>query len=199
MDPPGSNLAISRSPLSHGASCQNLDQVDQPVLRTFVVPSAHQTSADGRTGWFKSLQYVRRLSEPVPRNARGDAASRAACALCATMGDTFEEEVERSAEFNRCVRAVFRAWQREYLLSPTNECSARVDFALSSHLDTWAPYPCLIREDKLEPGSAGDPYMQCVRDYQILIQLLKENGQEKWLALGAPTLLVSLAGMYRRF
>ncbi|TEB20566.1 hypothetical protein FA13DRAFT_1717633 [Coprinellus micaceus] len=44
-----------KDPRSHGVSCQNLDQVDQPVLRTFVVPSAHQTSADGRTGWFKSL------------------------------------------------------------------------------------------------------------------------------------------------
>ena len=52
-------------------------------------------------------RYVQRLSESVPRDARGDAACRAAFALCAKMGDSFESELERSDAFNQCVEGVF--------------------------------------------------------------------------------------------
>jgi hypothetical protein len=41
--------------------------------------------------------------------------------------------------------------------------------------------------------------MQCARDYQVLIEWLKEQKEADWLAEGVPTFLMSVSGTYLCF
>ena len=54
-------------------------------------------------------------------------AMRAASSLCATMGDCFESEIERSRTFDLCVKGLFPEWKHGYELKCSMEsCTAKV-------------------------------------------------------------------------
>lgn len=125
---------------------------------------------------------------PLPDDEDTVAAESAAFLLCQKMGDVFNTEYDRQEVFSACVDGLLGEWQHHHRIRSVEEGrSARVDGYLR------VGDSATLRVDKLEPGEAGDPYMQIARSYQILVAHGKEQG---WITYkhGTPTFLLCVLG-----
>jgi len=105
--------------------------------------------------WRSSVNAARRLSRlsndvkmTFEESAETIPAARAAGSLVRTMGNAFEDEMDRTMAFNRCIGPVFASadWRTQVLVNPTSEqCSGHIDAAFQ--LDD-SMVAAILREDK---------------------------------------------------
>ncbi|KAF9481174.1 hypothetical protein BDN70DRAFT_558325 [Pholiota conissans] len=139
-------------------------------------------------------QFQERSAQPLPDYAND--ALRVAFTLCSEMGDSFANKKERSARFNDCVSDLFCGWDPQTTVQSKSEyASGEVDFTLKGHRGKDAICNLAIREDKLELGDDGDPYLQASRDYQLLIHSYEDKKNNflhtfNFLAIGAPMFII---------
>ena len=151
-------------------------------------------------------QFERDATIPFHLSADSEttSAARAASLLVHEMGNAFDDEMVddeevRSEAIERCLKPVF-----PYFWSKEIHCQAASQLIPNSHtIDIATSYRStsgsvtILRVDKDEPGSDGDPYMQISRGYHMFVEMLKDRGSDEdlnTLAHGAPTFLICFLG-----
>jgi len=133
---------------------------------------------------------------PFQQSPQTIAAARAADRLVRLMGSSFEDEMDRTKVFNQCIEPVFASKQWQLQVSVDREaerCSGSID-AFHAGNSTVAT---ILRQDKMELGHDGDPYMQVSRGYHMYVKTLedrKDYEARAALARGAPMFLLCVHG-----
>ena len=142
-------------------------------------------------------QFQRDVTMPFHPSPDSMPAAHAAKLLVLRMCDAFNNEGSRSSAFNECLRLLFTSdrWISQYWVSPEFEVSRSVIDA--AYLFGGEMIPFILREDKDEVGSSGDPSMQLARGYHMFVKTLRDR-KVPWalntLDHGAPTFLISVLG-----
>jgi hypothetical protein len=132
------------------------------------------------------LCFANELKKPL--TATDADALSAAWRLSSSMAKSYDgNEQERRDAFNRALDPFIpeESWLPEIVLGEMPGMSGRIDGAL---LDLDA-----LREDKGEPGSQGDPYMQIARGFQAFV-MWKQSQDSRHGKAGVAKFLVVLFG-----
>lgn len=138
---------------------------------------------------FREFQH--QATAPLPPTTDAAQAMSAAFDLCRTMPENFDEETDRSKAFDRCLEPIFQRslWRKEVPIKPDEE----VHGAIVDRIYALGGVILIIREDKVEPGTGHDVYMQVVRDYQLFVKESREQNSA-FFEQGAPVFLLCLLG-----
>ena len=146
-------------------------------------------------------QFERDATIPFHLSADSETIS-AACAasfLVHKMGESFVDEEARSVAIERCLNPIFPDfWSKETYYQAASQLipnSHTIEIATSYRSASGTV--TVLRVDKDELGSDGDPYMQISRGYHMFIEILKDRGSDNdlnTLSHGAPTFLICFFG-----
>lgn len=138
---------------------------------------------------FREFQH--QATAPLPATTDAAQAMSAAFDLCRTMPDNFAEETDRSKAFDKCLEPIFQRdlWRKQVPITPDEE----VHGAVVDRIYALDGVILIIREDKVEPGTGHDVYMQLVRDYQLFVKESREQ-DPTFFERGAPVFLLCLLG-----
>jgi hypothetical protein len=118
-------------------------------------------------------------------------ALKAAIRLCKAMANSYDSEQERRDAFNEVLDPFIprESWLPEIVLGNEPGMTGQIDGAL-------VDYP-LLREDKGEPGSDGDPYMQIARGFQAFVRWKESQNSPQGRPGFAKFLLILSGASYR--
>lgn len=134
------------------------------------------------------------LSTPLPNDLESSTSCVVAYKRCALMGDKYENEAERSQKFDECVHSLFSEFEKKvgHPVKPLGELHS----GLVDRIYYTAQHPVLLREDKLEPGQAGDVYMQAARRYDLLSKKIRSSTVSKIKSHGVPVFMLCVEGTF---
>lgn len=123
--------------------------------------------------------------QPLPRSSAAGDALRVALALCNSMGESFEDEEDRSVEFDKAMG--------DFL--PCTEGASKIEGrrvkGRAARIFDAGGHRIIIREDKVEMGT-GDAYTQISRSFDLACE---EQGKNR-IVPNAPTFLLCVMGDY---
>jgi hypothetical protein len=121
-------------------------------------------------------------------------AFKAAFQLCDAMARHYDNEIARTAAFNKALDDFISRdlWLPEITMSGGLGMSGRLDGALQADAGVLP----LLREDKGELGTNGDPYMQLSRGFQVFVKWKESEGRKM---RGVAKFLLILAGTCRMY
>jgi len=131
------------------------------------------------------LFFVNESKKPLPTTEV--AALEAALRLCTAMAKPYESDPERRDAFNEALDPFILRddWLLELGLGYKPGMTGQIGGALEDYT--------LLREDKEEPGSGGDPYMQIARGFQAFV-MWKRSLNSIHGKPGVAKFLLTLAG-----
>ena len=151
--------------------------------------------------FYQFQQLVNTTFQESPERPETIAVAQAADSLTRAMGNPFETETKRTKDFNTCLGPLFASncWTMQVSVDPSSEqCNGVIDAAFRFHYSDPSAVAIVLREDKREPGSDGDPYMQIARGYHLYAKALEDRKVEPAvntvLSHGAPMFLLCVQG-----
>ena len=133
------------------------------------------------------LLFVNESKKPLPTTEVD--ALNAAFRLCTAMAEPYSSDAERRDAFNIALDPFIsqERWLPEHGLGDKPGMIGRLDGALID-------YP-LLREDQVEVGSSGDPYMKIARGFQAFVMWKQSQDSDHGKA-GVAKFLLILSGRY---
>jgi hypothetical protein len=138
------------------------------------------------------LHFVNESKKALP--ATEVDAFKAAFQLCDAMARHHDNEIARGVAFNKALDPFISQdlWLPEITMSGGPGMSGRLDGALQTEPGVLP----LLREDRGELGTNGDPYMQLSRVFQVFVKWKESEEQEM---IGVAKFLLIVAGTCRMY
>jgi hypothetical protein len=116
---------------------------------------------------FSQFQQLSR--QPLPNSVEGVGALRVALSLCERMGDGFANKEDRSKVFDDMMGGFLRGVDSRTQIAGNK---SKGDTDRLYHVNGCC---MIIRDDKVEMGRSGDPYIQVARSYDLACEQMNEN------------------------